>query len=160
MNQMSSKMQNGMILLIGLPGSGKSTWAERYATNRKHTVIISSDKIREELYGDAAKQGDNNKIFSLVKERAEEALRNCKNVIIDATNLTVKDRSVYFDIAIDFDATVTGILFDIPVEECKHRNSKRDRVVPDFVYDKMVKRYEQPQLSEGFTMLIRIGKED
>ena len=149
-----------MILLIGFPGSGKSTWAERYSTNRNHTVSISSDKIREELYGDEATQGDNNKIFSLVRERAEEALKDCKDVIIDATNITEKDRSAYFDIAKTYGATVTGILFDIPVEECKHRNSKRDRVVPDFVYDKMTKRYEQPQLSEGFSMLIRIGVED
>lgn len=159
MNQMLIKTQNEIILLIGLPGSGKSTLAERHAKNRKHAVIISSDKIREELYGDEATQGDNNKIFSLVRERAKEALRNCKDVIIDATNLTVKDRSVYFDIAKTYDATVTGILFDIPVEECKRRNLKRDRVVPDFVYDKMMKRYEQPQLSEGFVMLIRYGLE-
>lgn len=149
------QIENGMILLIGLPGSGKSTWAERYSKNRKHTVSISSDKIREELYGDEATQGDNNKIFSLVRERAEEALKDCKDVIIDATNMTIKDRSAYFDIAKTYEATVIGILFDIPVEECKRRNSKRDRVVPDFVYDKMMKRYEQPQLSEGFTMLIR-----
>ena len=149
-----------MILLIGFPGSGKSTWAERYSTNRNHTVSISSDKIREELYGDEATQGDNNKIFSLVRERAEEALKDCKDVIIDATNMTAKDRSAYFDIAKTYGATVTGILFDIPIEECKRRNSKRDRIVPDFVYDKMTKHYEQPQLSEGFTMLIRIGVED
>lgn len=160
MDQMPNKIQNEIILLIGLPGSGKSTLAERHAKNRKHVVIVSSDKIREELYGNEATQGDNNKIFSLVRERAEEALRNCKDIIIDATNLTVKDRSVYFDIAVTYDATVTGILFDIPVEECKRRNLKRDRVVPDFVYAKMIGRYEQPQLSEGFTMLIRYGMED
>ena len=155
-----NRITNDMILLIGFPGSGKSTWAERYSTNRNYTVSISSDKIREELYGDEATQGDNNKIFSLVRERTEKALKDCKDVIIDATNMTVKDRSAYFDIAKTYGATVTGILFDIPVEECKRRNSKRDRVVPDFVYDKMTKRYEQPQLSEGFTILIRIGVED
>jgi len=155
-----NRITNDMILLIGLPGSGKSTWVERYATNRKHTVSISSDKIREELYGDEATQGDNNKIFSLVRERAEEALKDCKDVIIDATNMTIKDRSAYFDIAKTYGAVVTGILFDIPVEECKRRNSKRDRVVPDFVYDKMMERYEQPQLSEGFRILIRMGMED
>ena len=154
------QIQNEMILLIGLPGSGKSTWAERFAANRNYTVIVSSDKIREELYGNEATQGDNNKIFSLVRERAEEALKDCKDVIIDATNMTIKDRSAYFDIAKTYDTTVTGILFDIPVEECKLRNSKRDRVVPDFVYDKMMKRYEHPQLSEGFAMLIRNGMED
>ena len=154
------QIQNEIILLIGLPGSGKSTWAERYVSYWKHIVSISSDKIREELYGDEATQGDNNKIFSLVRERTEEALKNHKDVIIDATNMTIKDRSVYFDIAKTYDAIVTGILFDIPVEECKRRNSERDRVVPDFVYDKMMKRYEPPQLSEGFAILLRNGMED
>ena len=155
-----NQIQNEIILLIGLPGSGKSTLAEKLTKNRKYVVIVSSDKIREELYGDEATQGDNNKIFSLVRERAEEALKDCKDVIIDATNLTVKDRSAYFDIAKTYDALVTGILFDIPVKECKRRNLKRDRVVPDFVYDKMMKRYEQPTLDEGFTMIIKHGVED
>lgn len=149
------QIQNEMILLIGLPASGKSTWAKRYVTDRKFAALISSDSIREELYGDETTQGDNNKIFSLVRERAEEALKEGKDVVIDATNMTIKDRSAYFDIAKTYGATVTGILFDTPVEECKRRNSKRDRVVPDFVYDKMLNRYEEPKLSEGFWMLIR-----
>jgi len=149
------QITNDMIILIGLPASGKSTWAKRYVTNRKFAALISSDSIRKELYGDEATQGDNNKIFSLVRERAEEALKEGKDVVIDATNMTIKDRSAYFDIAKTYGATVTGILFDTPVEECKRRNSKRDRVVPDFVYDKMLNRYEEPKLSEGFLMLIR-----
>ena len=74
-------------MLVGLPGSGKSTWAEK-----QNMDIFSSDAIREELYGDASIQGDNNLIFDLLHSRIIENLKSGKDSIFDATNLSSKKR--------------------------------------------------------------------
>lgn len=82
-----------LILLVGIPGSGKTTYAEKYIKEHPDTVHLSSDKIRAELWGDEGIQGDNNEVFSLMQTRAIEALNNGHSVVYDCTNVTRKDRS-------------------------------------------------------------------
>ena len=74
------------IWMIGLSGSGKSTVAEEYA-KKYDAKIISSDKIREELYGDENIQGDPNDVFRIVHERIFDLLKSGFSIIYDATNL-------------------------------------------------------------------------
>lgn len=80
-----------MIMMVGLPGSGKSTCAEHYASVHNYT-IFSSDAIRKELYGDESEQQDPQKVFRILHRRIKEALLEGKNCIYDATNLTSKLR--------------------------------------------------------------------
>ena len=61
-----------LILLVGIPGSGKTTYAEKYIKENPNAVHLSSDKIRAELWGNEATQGDNNEVFSLMQSRATE----------------------------------------------------------------------------------------
>ena len=56
-----------LILLVGIPGSGKTTYAEKYIKKHSDTLHLSSDMIREELWGNEAIQGDNNEVFFLMK---------------------------------------------------------------------------------------------
>ena len=58
-----------LILLVGIPGSGKTTYAEKYIEEHNDTIHLSSDKIREELWRNEATQGDNNEVFSLMQSR-------------------------------------------------------------------------------------------
>ena len=53
-----------LILLVGPPGAGKTTYAEKYISQHDNTVYLSSDEIRKEMWGNEAIQGDNNEIFS------------------------------------------------------------------------------------------------
>lgn len=118
-------------------------------------VILSSDKIREELFGDESIQGDPRLVFDLLDSRLSGNLADGKDIVIDATNICKRDRASYFEIAKFHNATVTGIVFDIPVVTCMERNKNRNRVVPDHVYIKMLEKYQDPTLDEGFTVIIK-----
>ena len=80
------------IMLIGLPGSGKSTWAEKYITENANTVLISSDNIRKELFGDENSQEDNNRVFYEMEVRTLNHLNNGVNVIYayDVNTICIK----------------------------------------------------------------------
>lgn len=135
--------------LVGLPGSGKST----YASEKKECITVSSDAIRKELFGDEATQGDNAKIFSIVHERIKEELKKGNDVIFDATNINPRNRKKVFDDDADMNVAV---YFNTPVEECKKRNGSRERVVPEYVIDRMAKHMIPPSYEEGFDDIIVI----
>lgn len=138
-----------LILLVGIPGSGKTTYAVKYIDNNPNTVHLSSDKIRAELWGDEATQGDNNEVFSLMQSRTIEALNNGKSVIYDATNVTRKDRAYIISLCpkhVKIEAHVVWA----PIETCIERDTARERTVGKAVIDKMLKRFQSPFYDEGF----------
>jgi predicted kinase len=79
-----------LIMMVGIPGSGKSTWISKNSV--ENTVVVSPDDIRRELSGNVSDQTQNAKVWFLVKERTSKALRDGKNVILDATNVASKSR--------------------------------------------------------------------
>lgn len=142
-------------ILVGLPASGKSTYAGKYA--QIGWRIISSDGIREELYGDASIQKKPNEIFAQMRERLETSLNNNENIIIDATNLTAKNRTFFLDVIKYYSYTVVAIVFNTPLEECKKRNDERDRKVPIEVIEHMAGKIELPSKDEGFEIIDFVG---
>lgn len=137
-----------LILLVGIPGSGKSTYAKNYIKQNVNTIHLSSDGIRAELYGDESIQGNPGDIFSLMQRRAVEALNNGKDVIYDATNITRKDRSCIINICPKFIKIECHIIW-APIEECIKRDATRDRTVGKEVIDKMLKKFQAPYYDEG-----------
>lgn len=137
-----------LILLVGIPGSGKTTYAEKYIKEHTGTVHLSSDKIRAELWGNEATQGDNNEVFSLMQSRAIEALNNGQNVVYDATNITRKDRSYIITLCPKFAKIECHIIW-APIETCIERDSARKRTVGKEVIDRMLKRFQAPYYDEG-----------
>lgn len=134
--------------------SGKDTWAREYIEKHPYTVIHSSDDIREELYGDASHQGSPIKVFEQMRSRTLRDLRAGKDVIYNATNIKYKDRkSILSQLKKIDNLTCYCKIFVAPVEVCKERNAKRDRVVPDFVYDRMLKSFQVPFYEEGFASI-------
>lgn len=79
-------------VMCGLSGSGKSTIAKQLAQEHENTVIVSSDSVREELTGDYENQDHNEEVFQIFHKKIRENLENNKNVIADATNITMKSR--------------------------------------------------------------------
>ena len=81
-----------LYIMCGLSGSGKSTIATQIANENPNTIIVSSDAIREELTGNYEDQEHNEEVFKIFHNRIRKNLENKKNVIADATNLTMKSR--------------------------------------------------------------------
>ena len=139
------------IMLVGIPAVGKDTFAREYIKQHPDTIIHSSDDIREELYGDASHQGSPAKVFELMRSRTLRDLRAGKNVIYNATNIKWRDRnSIMSQVKRIKDAECICKVFVAPVEVCKERNAARERVVPDFVYDRMLQSFQVPFYNEGF----------
>jgi predicted kinase len=129
-----------------LPGSGKSTYAERAGAN-----ALSSDEIRRLLSDDATNQTIHTRVFSVLRSLLRHRLELKRPVTyIDATNLTRAERRPYFKLAKLYDCRMEAVFFDVPVGECQRRNRLRDRVVPDDVIERMASRLQPPSVEEGF----------
>lgn len=135
-----------VVLLIGLPGSGKSTWARQQGGG-----VLSTDEIRAMLSDDATNQAIHGEVFATLRYllRRRLALR-MPVTFIDATNSTRHERRAYIKIAAWFDASAEAVFFDTPVEVCKQRNLGRARVVPEWAIDMMAARLRPPSVDEGF----------
>lgn len=143
------------IMMVGLPGSGKSTWAKEYAkTSENETVILSSDAVREELFesrGVNTQTSENHeKVFTTMFHRAKTALAEGKNVVYDATNLKKKNR-IHVLRGLQFiQCQKICQLLILPYEECLRRNRERDDVVPEEVIWRMYTGFQPPHGSEGW----------
>jgi predicted kinase len=137
-----------LILLVGIPGSGKTTYANKYIEEHPGMIHLSSDKIRKELWGDEATQGDNNEVFYRMQRRAIDGLNFGYNVIYDATNITRKDRAGIIAACPKFAKIECHIIW-APIEVCIQRDAERERTVGKEVIDKMLKRFQAPYYDEG-----------
>ena len=137
-------------VMCGLPGSGKTTIARQIAADLD-AVVIASDSIREELYGDESVQGNPSVVFDTLYSRAHAAIDDNLSVILDATNVKKRDRARVFQ---EFpDNEIAAFVINTPVEVCKQRNGERERVVPEYVIDRMAKSFELPTREEGFVKI-------
>lgn len=137
--------------LIGCPGSGKSTFAALLAKAGGYK-IVSTDKIRETLYGDESIQGDWSVIEAQVLAQIREAIALNQSVIYDATNAQRAWRTtLLMQLATENIQWVAWHL-QTSLETCKAWNQKRKRRVPDSVIEQMFKSLQDfpPVLAEGF----------
>jgi predicted kinase len=151
-----------LIILVGIPGAGKTTLAKKIMEKGFH--CLSADPIREELYGNAAEQGDKEEVFKIFFERFDDALSKELDIIIDNTNLNPRQRKPILERAQKANyADVQLWLLDVPLDVCLKRNASRPRVVPDDIVANMfmeLNRSGRPQRSEGKLVLIRPGNDE
>lgn len=139
-------------VMIGISGSGKSTYANGLKTSLK-AELVETDSIREELTGDPSDQSQNYRVFQVAKKRVNDLLSQGKNAIIDATSVSVRDRKDWIQIGRDNNAEVRAYFIDTPIDVCKSQNRKRQRRVPDEVIDRQASRLESPTKAEGFDIV-------
>ena len=136
-----------IVVLVGLPGSGKSTYLEQLGV-----IGLSSDAIRKLLVDDETDQTIHARVFQTLRYLLEQRLAIGRAVTyIDATNLTPEERGPYLAIGRAWGCDVEAVFFDVPLEVCLERNAQRPRVVPGEALVKMAAKLAPPSVEEGFT---------
>jgi len=139
-----------VVLAIGLPGSGKTTWFKR-----RGVTPLSSDMLRTILFDNITEQRYQSLVFSTLRSllRARLVARMPWNYV-DATNLSPKERKQWIQMARSMGYEAQAVFFDVPVEVCLERNRRRERVVPEDVMQRMAAKLRPPTFEEGFSKII------
>lgn len=136
-----------VIMLSGLPGTGKDTWVSRYDPN---LPMVSLDEIRIELSVEATdNQGT---VVQTAKERARQLLRKKQPFILNATNLTKDIRRKWVKLFEDYGARVRIVYLETDEKTREVRNADRNNVVPEEAVTKMRNKTELPTLDEAQTV--------
>ena len=138
-----------IVVMVGLPGSGKSTWIER-----RGVTALSSDQVRQMLADDVTNQAIHTRVFQTIRYLLRHRLAIGRlETFVDATHLTPEERRPYIQIARWYGCDAEAVFFDVPLEVCRARNLARSRVVPEEAMRTMAEKLQPPRLEEGFARI-------
>ncbi len=145
----SQEPKGYVVLTIGLPGSGKTTWYRR-----RGVTPLSSDMLRTILFDDITEQRYQGLVFATLRSllRARLIARMPWNYV-DATNLSAHERRQWIKMAKSFGYEVQAVFFDVPLEVCLERNAMRDRPVSEEAMRRMAEKLKAPDFEEGFAKI-------
>jgi protein phosphatase len=160
-NNVINLNKDTIIILSGLPGSGKSTFAKKYF---KEEQILSSDFFRKLIGGVfnnkgiiVPNQNVSGRAFKLMQELLEERAKHGYLTIIDATNLEWQMIKDWIKIAEKYKRPYLILHFNLDLETIKEWNNKRKEKVFDYVIEKFVEKEKNLYKSEKIQELIKKG---
>lgn len=136
------KEKQELIILVGFPGSGKSTVASLFEL-LEHYDVLHGDELKTE---------------SKIKKAVKLGVESGKSILIDATNPSIKKRAVFIELArkLKKDIHIRVIELTTTMEEAMYRNSLREKPVPKIAFYMFRKHYEKPTVDEGFDEYISL----
>ena len=169
-----NKPKSSIVVLVGLPGSGKSTYVEKLLQidkplgdifSARNYVVISSDNVIEEYAKSVGKTY--NEVFrhaykeceKIMKENFRNAIATERNIIYDQTNMTAKKRaSILSQIPKEYYKIVVHCTagLDIVKERLAEREARTGKHIPWNVVEDMLKQLDPPSLGEGFDEMLMI----
>jgi len=132
------------ILLSGLPASGKDTWVKEQG---RGWPVVSLDRWRERL--GISPSGTQGKVVEAAREEAREYLREGRDFIWNATNVSPLIRRKCLSLIEEYGARASIVYLEQPLRELARRNEKRVQQVPWVAIDKMLQRWDIPQPAEA-----------
>ena len=156
-----------LILTVGIPGSGKSTWSQQYIRENPNTVRLNSDKFREMLfaynpsrvaeYWSHSNLQDNESIVRFViKNLTESLLENGINVIVDGMNLKKTTISLFLELAAKTQSSAVIKEFNTPLNTCIQRDQQRERYVGKIYITKKQEQFTKLKNTEFYTALSKL----
>ncbi len=139
--------RKALVILVGPPASGKSTWGEKFA-QKNNIKKISTDEIRAEIGSGEADQSVSAAAFGLARQRVSAELSAGRSVIIDATSVNKKARKDWINLARGHGAYVIAVAFEVPRDELLKRDAQRPRHVGPEIIDRFLNKYDRPTVGE------------
>jgi predicted kinase len=147
--------KNTLIVLAGISGSGKSTFAN-FVTESSYFQRVCPDLIRKELYGNESIQGNGKEVFNCAFAQMETWAFAGSNVVFDATNTTKKARKQVIEKARPHFDFILCYYFAPDLTKSIGNQKKRERQVPNDVLVRQVQQWEYPTIDEGFDYVCEI----
>ena len=150
-----------LYVLIGLPGSGKSHWAQTNA-DRISAVVVGSDQVRVDFQACGQNPHDGDAVFVEVERRARAHLQTDRSVILDATHYQRRYRTYAIDLAHQLRVPCVAVWFDTPLANALQRNGWRtgdqfgaQRLPDQFIRD--IAAHLDPPGRDEFDRVVRIA---
>jgi len=144
-------------IIVGIPGSGKSTWVQKNITDTSKVAVINMDTIREEVTGDPTDQTQNALVVSLARQKFMTAVSHgVPTIYWDNTTTQRKYRKEMIQTGKKGGYEVIAVHFNIPFDICESRNNSRARIVPREILVRMQSQLQPPDMGEGWDNIITI----
>lgn len=155
-----------ILVLVGVPGSGKSTWTKNHIESSANDyVVVSSDAVLDRIASERGlKYSDVYKDYiglatSTAKRDFREAVESGRSIIFDQTNVSKKKRRGILQ-QVTKDYTKVAVVFQTEDREVERRLKERaeltGKYIPTVVMEDMYGRWEAPTRDEGFDLIIKV----